>query len=190
MRSARRMGRGIAAAALIGAAATARIEVADARPAGPARAIDPHDPVLFSITKSENRNEVVYSVDVDERCAPIGDAAVYAYWRMHEKGPAVIEPLLSREEAAYGIGSQRVISRREDGGSIDLVLRALPSRHILVRLQREAAGCRAWSQLPIRGTDAYLYNVYVRLKPFGVDYLLLAGWAIDGSHVVEEKIER
>jgi hypothetical protein len=29
----------------------------------------------------------------------------------------------------------------------------------------------------------------VKLKPLGVDYILLSGWAADGTHVVHETIE-
>jgi hypothetical protein len=39
-------------------------------------------------------------------------------------------------------------------------------------------------------TDAHLYNVFVKLKPLGVDYILLSGWAADGTHVVHETIKQ
>ena len=42
---------------------------------------------LFSIAKSENRNQVQFVVRVDKRCAPVGTAPVSAYWRLLEKGP-------------------------------------------------------------------------------------------------------
>jgi len=144
---------------------------------------------LFSISKSENKNEVVYAIHLDEQCAPAGDAPVYAFWRMNEKGPAVIEPILSREEGAYGIGRQRVLARGE-GGKVELTLRALPSRPIVVETKVGEGRCQAWSTLPIAGENAYLYNVYVKLKEFGVDYILLSGWATDRSRVLHDKINR
>jgi hypothetical protein len=151
----------------------------------------PYDVIgLFSISKSENRNEVVYAVHLDQRCAPIGDSPVYAFWRMHEKGAGVLERVLPREQPAYGIGQQRVVARGPDGGVVDIGLRAIPARHIVVQIQRRGSSCAAWSKMSIAGTDAYLYNVYVKLKPFGVDYIMLSGWTTDGKRVVHERIER
>jgi hypothetical protein len=151
----------------------------------------PHDVnALFSISKSENKNEVVYAVHLDEHCAPLGDAPVFAYWRMREKGAGVLERLLPHEEPAYGIAHQRVIARGSDGGSLDIALHAIPNRHILVQTQRQDTTCRAWSKLPIAGEDAYLYNVHVRLKPFGVDHLVLSGWTTDGARLVHERVQR
>ena len=151
----------------------------------------PHDITqVFTISKSENRNEVVYAIHLDDHCAPVGDAPVFAFWRMHEKGPTVIEPLLPREEAAYGIAGERVVERGADGGKIELRLRALEKRPIVVDTKLDGGLCRAWPTLSISGTDAYLYNVYVKLKLLGVDYLLLSGWATDRSRVVHERVER
>lgn len=52
---------------------------------------------LFSISKSENKNQVQYAIRVDDRCEPATTAPVFAYWRMLEKGPTVTEPLLAHE---------------------------------------------------------------------------------------------
>jgi hypothetical protein len=151
----------------------------------------PHDVTsLFSISKSENKNEVVYAVHLDERCAPVGDAPIFAFWRMHEKGPNIIAPLLDREQRAYGIASERVLAAGADGGRVELSLRALPSRPIVVQTKNVGGTCQAWSSLSIGGTDAYLYNVYVKLKTLGVDYLLLSGWTTDRSRVVHETIAK
>lgn len=56
-------------------------------PASPARSqslhFDPHDVTsLFTISKSENKNEVVFGIHLDERCIPVGDAPVFAFWRI------------------------------------------------------------------------------------------------------------
>jgi hypothetical protein len=146
---------------------------------------------VFSISKSENKNEVVYGIHLDAQCAPAGDSPVFAYWRMNEKGPAVIEPLLSREEGAYGIERQRVISRADDGGRIEVALRALASRPIVVETKRGDSGrCDAWATLTISGESAYLYNIYVKLGIARVEYLLLSGWALDRQRVLHEQVSR
>lgn len=163
--------------------------------ASPARSkplhFGPHDVAsLFTISKSENRNEVVYAIHLDANCEPIGDAPVYAFWRMHEDGPNVVAPLLPREESAYGIASQRVLAHGAGGGRVDLALRALPSRSIELETKPLEGRCEAWSQLRIAGERSYLYNIYVKVRLLGVDYLLLSGWAIDRTRVLHEKIVR
>jgi hypothetical protein len=145
---------------------------------------------LFSIAKSENKNQVQYAVRVDEHCAPVDASPIFAYWKMFEKGPSRTEPLLPQEIDAYGIASQQVSGRSDEGGSVRLVLRAVRGRPILVDTWRASSGeCQASAKVSIGGAPAYLYNVYAKLKwPLGVDYLLLQGWSLDRAHVVTEKI--
>jgi hypothetical protein len=146
---------------------------------------------LFSIAKSENKNQVQYAVRVDGNCAPAGVAPVFAYWRMLEQGPTKTEALLSRELEAYGLSNQIVISRDPNAGQVNATLKALPSRPVTIETSRGNDGaCRALSTVPVDGTPAHLFNVYVRLKWDGVDYLLLQGWSMDGSRVVREKLQR
>lgn len=143
---------------------------------------------LFTISKSENKNQVQYAVRTDSHCAPASAAPVFAYWRMLEQGPTRVAPLLPREERAYGIASQSV----DDKGRIRLVLRAVPNRAIVVETGRaEDGSCQALANMPINGSPAYLFDVYVKLKwPATVEYLLLRGWSRDRSHVLTEKLKR
>jgi hypothetical protein len=144
---------------------------------------------LFSISKSENRNQVQYVIRLDDHCAPAGDAPVYAFWRMLEKG-GTTEGLLPREQKAYGIASQAVVERGVEGGKVRVALNALPARPIVVETRRHNGVCVALSTVSIDGAPAHLYNVHARVKwPFGLDYLLLQGWSMDGSRVVREKLE-
>lgn len=145
---------------------------------------------LFTISKSENRNEVVYAVRVDRNCVPMGTTPVFAYWRMHEKGPAVTEPLLGVEEPAYGMARERELALGANGGTFEIALRAMPNRPIVVQTKREDGACRAWATLSIAGTEATLFNVYARLRWFGVEYLLLSGWTTDRARVLHERIQR
>jgi hypothetical protein len=151
-----------------------------------------HEAALFTISKSENKNQVQYALRVDDHCAPIGDAPVYAYWRMIELGPTRTAPLLAQELPAYGVSSQAVVERSDTAGKVRLALQAVPSRPILVQTAVTAGGtCQAWSTLTINGTAAHLYNVHVKLRwPLGVDYLLLQGWATDGKRTVTEMLKR
>ena len=142
-------------------------------------------PSALFVSKSENKNQVHYAVRVDERCAFASQTPVYAYWRMLEHGPSVVEPLLSREQSAYGIASQRV-----SGDTVTVTLRALPARPIVVKVARAEDGtCTASAQTTIDGQSARLFNVHVALGFLRVDHLLLTGWAEPGGRVVRERIQ-
>ncbi|HEY1694448.1 MAG TPA: DUF4833 domain-containing protein [Polyangiaceae bacterium] len=147
---------------------------------------------IFSISKSENKNQVQYAVDVDEHCVPAGGTPVRAYWRMLELGPARTEALLEREVPAYGMASQSVEERRAEGGRVRLVLRALASRPIDVETGRAPNGaCQAWATMPLAGSPAHLFSVFAKIGwPASVESLLLRGWSLDGTHVVSETIRR
>lgn len=144
----------------------------------------------FFVSKSENKNQVHYAVRVDDECVPMGPTPIWGYWRMLESGPAALEPMLPREQKGYGIGSQTVVARAADGGTVRLVLRALPNRVILVAVKKQGPGCVATSTTTVAGAPAHLFNVHVKLKwPFGVSYLLLQGRAVDDARVLQEKID-
>ncbi len=140
-------------------------------------------PSAFAIEKSSNKNQVHYAVAVDAECTPAGVAPVHAYWRMFERGPNATEPLLDREQRAYGIASQRA-----QGSAVHIVLRALPSRPITIQTTRAADGsCTATTTVDISNVVARLHDIYVKQSLFGVDYLLLTGWADSGA-VIREKL--
>lgn len=146
---------------------------------------------LFSIAKSENKNQVQYVVRLDDQCTPLGPAPVSAYWRMLEKGPKETAPILSREVAAYGIASQSVVAVDGTGRGVRAVLNALPRRPLTIVASRGSDGaCQALVTTSIAGAPAHLFNVYVALRWPGIDYLLLQGWSMDRSHVVREKIAK
>jgi hypothetical protein len=145
---------------------------------------------IFSIAKSENQNQVQYVVRVDDGCSPVGRAPVSAYWRMLANGPTQISPLLSREVRAYGLASQVILERQMIGGQIRAVLKALPDRPLTVATSRGSDGaCHALATVVIAGARAHLFNVYVHLRWYGVDYVLLQGWSMDGTHVLREKLK-
>ena len=145
----------------------------------------PRAVALFSISKSENKNVIVYAVHVDDHCVPLGPAPLYAYWRMDQTDGA-IQAILGREERLYGIAQQHVMERTDHGGAVDLTLRPLAARHILVETEEQGGTCRARSIAPIAGVTANLESVYVKLKFLGVEEVVLSGRTADG--VIREHI--
>ncbi len=151
----------------------------------------PHDVTsLFTISKSENRNEVVFAIHLNEKCEPVGNAPVLAFWRMHELGPNVVQPLLTREQGAYGIAAQAVVLRDGSGGKVRMMLQALPKRPIVIETRRGKTACDAWVTTSIAGEpNALLYNAYVKLGLFGPKSILLSGWADDRKRVLHELLD-
>jgi len=156
---------------------------------GTAGAEGVRDVPVFSISKSENKNQVQFAVRLDSHCVPVGERPVFAYWRMLEKGPTVTEELLACEQPAYGIEAQAVGARGEGEGSIELRLRALTDRRITVRSYRAEAGCAARAETAIEGVLANLYNVHALLRwPFGVERIYVSGWAADDGRLLRETV--
>jgi hypothetical protein len=148
---------------------------------------------LFSISKTENKNYVQFAERLDAACAPLGSAPVFAYWRMLGREPGAVEPLLPREEPAYGIASQSVIDAKGENGdpSVRVALRALPAAPLLVESWRGADGkCEASARLPIAGVEARLFNVHAVLRwPFGIARLLVSGWSLADGRAVRDTRE-
>lgn len=143
--------------------------------------------VIFSVTKSENRNQVTYAVRLDSTCRPIGGAPVFAYWRMFERSPSV-EPLTSLEERVYGIGRQEVVDRGDER-VVRIQLRAVSGREILVRAQRAGSGCSVSATTRIGVSMARLLSVHVHIAwPFGVSAIDIAGFVPPGEAVVRETL--
>jgi hypothetical protein len=171
----------------LASAALAGVAIAIAGPAAwPGGSEEGGTRSVFFIAKSENRNEVHYGVALDASCRPAGKAPVFAYWRMRERSPWATEPLLAREQPAYGIASQRVTSREDGSGRVVVTLNAMPNRPIAIDTVDDGHGCSASATAFIAGTPATLTRVFVQLRwPWGVDYLMLSGLASDGRPVKE-----
>jgi hypothetical protein len=108
---------------------------------------------------------------------------------MLERGPNDTDEILGHEAPAYGIASQRVIERGENGGTVRLALRALPGRVVEVRTQKREGACTAMATAIIAGARAQLQRVHAQIKwPFGVDRLVLSGVPVSGGPSINETI--
>ena len=154
-------------------------------PVMPAAAESPDS--VFHIDRNKNRNQVHYGVHVDDHCQPVGSEPVYNYWLRREQDPPVVEPLRFFQQAAYGFQKQNI----ETDGRIEVRLRALPDRQLVVRIASVGGTCKAETFMTIDGKQAYLDKVFVFaeegiLLPT-VRYIELYGRSNDG-HAVYEKI--
>jgi hypothetical protein len=145
---------------------------------------------VFFVAKSENKNQVHYGIHLDEACAPEGDAPVFAYWRMLERGPLATEPLLSREVPAYGLYEQHVLKHGEHGGRVLLTLNALRKRPIVIESAAAGPTCATIARTAIGGIPASLASIFVQLRwPFGVESIVLSGRASFDGRPVHERME-
>lgn len=150
----------------------------------PAGAASPDS--VFHIDRNKNRNQVHYGVHVDERCRPVGEEPVYNYWLRREEDPPVVRPLKYFQQAAYGFQKQNI----ESDGRIEVRLRALPDRQLVIRIASVGGGCKAETFMTIGGKQAYLDKVFVFaeegiLLPT-VRYIELFGRGNDGLAVYEK----
>jgi hypothetical protein len=138
-------------------------------------------PSALVITKSSNRNQVNYAVQVDEACVPSGTAPVHPYWRMLERSADATEPLVDAELRVLGVQRQNI-----NATGVNVVLRGMPGRSITIRTWRGPDGqCASSANMTIAGVAARITNVFVRQKLFGVDYVEVTGSTPNGELVRE-----
>lgn len=144
---------------------------ASARAATPEFA--PHDvPTVFFINKSDDHNRVDYGLRLDAECRPVGDEALFPYWREFENAPPVrTHPLGWWEFTAYGIAQQGPSSVP---GEYRVKLKRLP-RVLLIRTAKKADGkCSAVAQTSVAGVaDAEVVSAFAKLRSVvhSVEYL-------------------
>ena len=112
---------------------------------------------LFTITRSQNRNQVIYEAHRAGNGFDTKDP-INVYWIMVEKGGST-EGLTSLEKkSAYGIS---VDSATED--KVVFNLKALKDRKIEVKFDEKDKKSKAI--MPINGQPAELESVYINAKP-------------------------
>jgi hypothetical protein len=143
---------------------------------------------VFFVARSQNKNQVHYGVHLDAGCEPIGSQPVFGYWRMLDHR-GEIEPILGLEMPAYGVADSQRIARNADSTTIGIRLRAFPERPLVVTVKRTNGRCEASASTAIAGADAQLHWIYVKLRwPFGIEHVLVRGWANADGRPVEELI--
>ncbi len=162
-------------APLIGAALA--LASGDARADNPS--FGPNDvETVFFVSKSDDRNRVDYGLRLGADCAPLGDSALFPYWREFENSPPVRTHSLGWiEYVAYGVSDQRLLHRGEVGAQLAVRLKAV-SRDVVVATKRGADGkCQATARCSIAGiSGAELSSAHVKLRrALTVEYIDLFG---------------
>lgn len=152
--------------------------------------IGAHDiATLFYVAKSDDRNRVDYGIRLDAQCAPAGNTPLYAYWRRFEPGQDPLGDLNLLDQTVYGIARQDVRTRADNGSWIEVSLRALPSRRVLVLVQRAGDRCVGAAQTDIRGQESILDHVFVQLAgPGRIDHAMIRGEDRVSGHPIFERV--
>jgi len=147
---------------------------------------------IFFISKSDDRNRVDYGVRLDDACLPVGARPVFAYWRRFEPRQARLGELNPMDRRAYGIQSQSVRSRADNGSWIEMRLRGFPRERFLVLVQRGTeSACHARAQVRIDQHDAFLHHIHIELEgPMRIDRVVLEGRDVQTGAALRESRPR
>jgi hypothetical protein len=151
---------------------------------------------VFYISKSDDHNRVDYGIHLDSRCVPIGDDAVFQYWREFEKAPPVrVHGLNALDHIGYGISEQRTLRKTTSGAVHFLRLRQFQKTPIDILTTRNADGrCSSQARTAINGKESELTSVYVTLgKGFlipSVEFIDVLGKDLQSGQNVSERIRR
>lgn len=152
----------------------------------------PHDiETLFYIAKSDNRDRVDYGMRLDGMCRPVGEDAVFPYWRNLEHTPVTRHALGFLARMAYGVSYQETARTTSSGADHGLRLKQV-DRTIWVTTSRAADGrCTALVRSNIGGVEnAELLSIYVKLGgPLSVDYVDVKGRDLATGQALFERMK-
>lgn len=151
-----------------------------------------HDvPTIFFISKSDDKNRVDYGIRLDADCAPVGNDAVFPYWRELENPPVRIHGINFLERIPYGISDQGLVRRFATGAEYSIRLRQL-DRVVGVSLRKQTDGtCTATPRARVGGVTAILVSVFVKLTgPMSVAYIDIHGKDFNSGAPIDERVKR
>ncbi len=163
----------------------------------PARAdeirVGPHDvATVFFISKSDDHNRVEYGIRLDADCMPVGNSAIFPYWRDFEHAPPVRTYGLSfLDKIPYGISDQGLVTKTPTSADYFVRLKQF-DRTIAILTKKEADGtCSATPRAKIGGGVAQLVSVYAKLAgPFSVDYIDIHGKDFATGAAIVERVNK
>lgn len=153
-------------------------------------------PTVFYISKSDDRNRVDYGIHLDQSCTPVGDDAVFQYWREFENSPPVrVHGLGMFEYIPYGISEQRTTLRTASGARHAIKLRQFDKTPILIVTAKGADGrCSAQAHAVVGGKECIFTYAYVRLRKSGltpsVEFIDLHGRDVGSGQEVQERLRK
>jgi hypothetical protein len=145
---------------------------------------------VFYISKSNDKDRVDYGMRLDQHCAPVGDSAVFPYWRELQHAPPVrSHPITFFQYAAYGFSEQRPLEKTNTGGKYLVQLKQVNRPIVIVTQQGPDSQCIATAYTRVQAVEgARLEYIFAKVAGLmSVDYLDVHG--ID-TKTVQALVER
>lgn len=133
---------------------------------------------VFYIEKSNDKDRVDYGMRLDQYCAPVGDRAVFPYWRLLQHAPPVrSHPISFIQHMAYGISEQRPVEKSRTGGKYIIELKQVNRPILVLTKQDDESHCSAIAYTSIQGVErARLDYIYAKIAGMmSVDYVDVHG---------------
>lgn len=148
---------------------------------------------VFYIAKSNDGDHVDYGMRLDRHCVPVGENAVFPYWRELDHPPPVrSHPLSFLQYFAYGFSEQRTLERGASGGKYLVQLKQV-NRPILIETKQGADGrCVATAFALIQHKEnARLDYVFVKVAgTMSADYVDVHGTNTATGEALVERLAR
>jgi hypothetical protein len=134
---------------------------------------------VFHIEKSNDKDHIDYGMRLDQHCLPVGDGAVFPYWRELEHPPPVrSHPLTFMQYNAYGFSEQKRIEGGPSQGKYRVQLKHVNRPITIVTEIGPDTHCKATPYTVIQGVkDARLDRIFVKVAGFAsADYVDVHGF--------------
>ena len=148
---------------------------------------------VFYIEKSNDKDRVDYGMRLDRYCAPLGDQAVFPYWRELQHAPPVrSHPLSFFQHLAYGFSAQRALARDRSGGRYLVRLKQVERPILILTKQDAARHCTAMAYTKIQGVkSAMLHHIFAKVAgSMSVDYIDVHGTEPETGRALVERLRR
>jgi hypothetical protein len=147
---------------------------------------------VFYIAKSNDKDRVDYGMRLDEHCAPVGDDAVFPYWRILRLGaPVRSHPLKFLQYVAYGIAKQHALKNEAGGAKYALRLKQVDREMLIVSKRDQNSHCVATAYTKIQNIDgARLDYIFAKVAgPMSVDYVDVHGTDMNSGQSLVERLK-
>jgi hypothetical protein len=133
---------------------------------------------VFYISKSNDKDRVDYGLRLDASCAPVGDKAMFPYWRELEHAPPVrSHELKFFQYAGYGFSKRRVLDKTAEGGRYLVQIKHVDRDILIVTKMGKEGYCTATPFTKVQGVKgARLDHIFLKVAGImSVDYLDIHG---------------
>ncbi len=140
----------------------------------------------FFISKVNNSNRVMYSLEVDQNCRFMGNKPIYPYWQMLERGNDYYENLNFLERQFFSLGESKIEGNRFNFQiKVFNQIAALKNKVFTTIVEREGDRCVAKTFGNIENHELEIISVHAYNNGMSVSKIDV--WGIDQA--TQERIK-